>query len=141
VSRSDRQRATDILAVADEISAVVNRGIAEFNADALLRRALERCLEIIGEAAKSLTASSRDMMPGVPWEDEIRLRDRLSHHYQRIDARNSGRSLLTRSQRLRSEFATGWSTRVDPHGARCAFATLRTKLGGRADLPWPYSVD
>jgi uncharacterized protein with HEPN domain len=46
---------------------------------------MERCLEIIGEAGKALTDGARGEMSAVPWTDVIRLHDRLSHHYHRID--------------------------------------------------------
>ena len=86
MSRSDRDRLADIADAAVEIGQIVERDQTAYDADVTLRRALERCLEIIGEAAKSLDSTSRDAMPSIPWSDIIRLRDRLSHHYHRIDA-------------------------------------------------------
>ncbi len=55
MSRSDYQRVADMLMAADEIAAVVERGRPAFDNDVVLRRAVERSLEIVGEAAKSLT--------------------------------------------------------------------------------------
>jgi uncharacterized protein with HEPN domain len=49
-------------------------------------RALERCLEIVGEAAKALSDDTRAAISDVPWTQVVRLRDRLSHHYHRVDA-------------------------------------------------------
>lgn len=47
--------------------------------------AVERLLEIIGEAANSLSDETRDAHPDVPWQDIRRLRVVLAHHYHRVD--------------------------------------------------------
>jgi uncharacterized protein with HEPN domain len=86
VTRPGDKRLDDILAVADEVASIVARGKSDFDDDIALRRALERCLEIIGEAAKSLDDELRAAIPEVPWTEVVRLRDRLSHHYHRIEA-------------------------------------------------------
>lgn len=85
MSRADEQRIADILMAADEVSQVVARGREAFDADVVLRRAVERCLEIIGEASKSVSAGLTDRHPEIPWSEMARVRDRLSHHYHRID--------------------------------------------------------
>ncbi len=85
MSRSDAKRLDDIAAASAEIADIVGRGKAMFDKDLVLRRAMERCLEIVGEAAKALSDEVRSALPGVPWSDVVRLRDRLSHHYHRID--------------------------------------------------------
>jgi uncharacterized protein with HEPN domain len=54
VSRSDEQRVADLLEAADELAAIVGRGREAFDSDPVLRRASERLLEIIGEAADGL---------------------------------------------------------------------------------------
>jgi uncharacterized protein with HEPN domain len=86
VSRPDDKRLDDILEATSEIGDIVARGRAAFDEDVALRRAMERCLELVGEAAKSLSADVRDSIPSVPWSQVIRLRDRLSHHYHRVEA-------------------------------------------------------
>jgi uncharacterized protein with HEPN domain len=45
----------------------------------------ERCLEIIGEAAKSVSPSVTEAHPEIPWSDLAKVRDRLSLHYHRVD--------------------------------------------------------
>jgi uncharacterized protein with HEPN domain len=86
VSRPDDKRLDDIVEATIEIADIVARGRAAFDEDVALRRAMERCLEIVGEAAKSLSADVRDSIPNVSWSQVIRLRDRLSHHYHRVEA-------------------------------------------------------
>lgn len=85
MSRSDAHRLADMLMAADEIAAIVQRGRTAFDKDTALRRALERCLEIFGEAAKSISPELHDANPAIPWSDVAKIRDRLSHHYHRID--------------------------------------------------------
>lgn len=85
MTRSDDKRLDDIVATTSEVADIVGRGRAAFDIDVALRRALERCLEIIGEAAKALSEDVRSATPGVPWSEVVRLRDRLSHHYHRVD--------------------------------------------------------
>lgn len=67
------------------IAAIVERGRPAFDNDVVLRRAVERCLEIIGEAAKSVSPSVTEAHPEIPWSDLAKVRDRLSHHYHRVD--------------------------------------------------------
>jgi len=85
VTRPDDKRLDDILATATEVADIVSRGKNKFDDDVALRRALERCLEIIGEAAKALGDETRRAIVDVPWTEVIRLRDRLSHHYHRVE--------------------------------------------------------
>ena len=49
--------------------------------DELLRLALTKLVEIVGEAAKQVTAETRQNHPDVPWSAAARMRDRLVHHY------------------------------------------------------------
>lgn len=47
--------------------------------------ALERFLEIVGEAVKRLPADLRSRHPSVPWKEIAGTRDRLSHGYDDVD--------------------------------------------------------
>jgi uncharacterized protein with HEPN domain len=85
VSRSDGQRIADILDAATELAEIVARGKAAFLEDSILRRAAERLLEIIGEAANTISPETKNRYPGIGWRDVARLRIVLAHHYQRVD--------------------------------------------------------
>ena len=85
MSRSDKQRLADIVDAATELSAITGRGRDVFLADAILRRAAERLLEIIGEAANTLSEETTGQFPEIAWRDITRLRIVLAHHYQRVD--------------------------------------------------------
>jgi uncharacterized protein with HEPN domain len=49
--------------------------------DELLRLALTKLVEIVGEAAKHVSPELRGAYPDVPWTAAARMRDRLIHHY------------------------------------------------------------
>jgi uncharacterized protein with HEPN domain len=47
--------------------------------------AVERGIEIIGEATKNIPKSIRSKYPEVPWKDMAGMRDRISHVYHDVD--------------------------------------------------------
>ena len=59
----------------------------EFASNALVRAAVLRQLEIIGEATKRLSTDFRKAHPDVPWRKMAGLRNRLIHAYDDIDLR------------------------------------------------------
>jgi len=85
VARADTQRIDDMLQATSEIADVVSRGRRAYDHDIALRRAVERCLEILGESSKMVTPDTKDEIEDVPWSDLARIRDRLNHHHHRID--------------------------------------------------------
>ena len=54
---------------------------SDLDHDEFLRLALTKLVEIVGEAAKSISSEGRTAMPAVPWRAAARMRDRLVHHY------------------------------------------------------------
>lgn len=52
-----------------------------FMADPKTQDAVLRSFEVVGEAAKRVSASTRDRAPSVPWRSVAGLRDKLIHHY------------------------------------------------------------
>jgi uncharacterized protein with HEPN domain len=62
-----------------------NRTASELNADWKSALALERALEIIGEAVKRLPHELCDAYPTVEWRLITGMRDRLSHGYDDVD--------------------------------------------------------
>ena len=63
----------------------MSRGHRAFLDDPILGRAAEWLLEIIGEAAATLSDTTTIVYPDVPWRDLSRLRIVLAHHYHRVD--------------------------------------------------------
>jgi uncharacterized protein with HEPN domain len=56
-----------------------------FLADHMAMDAVERRLEIIGEASKHVDYGTRERYPDIPWGDMARLRDVISHKYNQVD--------------------------------------------------------
>jgi len=85
--RNDSVFVADILDEAKKIGEFIE-GMekSEFMKNELVRHAVERSLEIIGEAAKGLSEEYRISRPGVEWKKIIGLRNLLSHAYSRINA-------------------------------------------------------
>lgn len=53
-------------------------------ADPMRRMAVERSLELLGEAARRVTAGFREGHPEIPWRDLIGLRNVLAHDYGEV---------------------------------------------------------
>ena len=61
------------------------RSRSDLDTDEMLTLALTKLVEIVGEAAKQVSAETQDAYPAVPWSAAARMRDRLVHHYFDID--------------------------------------------------------
>ncbi|MGL4177336.1 MAG: HepT-like ribonuclease domain-containing protein [Dermatophilaceae bacterium] len=72
-------------AAAKAISYSSGRTRSDLDDDELLRLALTKLVEIVGEAAKHVSTDLRSDHPDVPWAAAARMRDRLTHHYFDID--------------------------------------------------------
>lgn len=56
----------------------------EFQLDLMRQAAVTRQLEIIGEAARRISETSRAEIPEIPWHQIIGMRNRIIHEYDRI---------------------------------------------------------
>lgn len=63
------------------------RGVSfeSYAIDSMRRMAVERGLEVLGEAAKRISASFKAEHPEIPWHSLVGLRNVLSHDYGEID--------------------------------------------------------
>jgi uncharacterized protein with HEPN domain len=78
----------DMLEVAREARELVAEIEAQaFLRDRVRRRALERMLELIGEAARRVTPVRQAELPEIQWRRIIGQRNILAHEYGRIDPR------------------------------------------------------
>lgn len=64
---------------------IAGRKRVDLDEDEMLRFALVRAIEIIGEAASKVSPEVRQGMPEVPWREAIGIRNRLVHAYFDID--------------------------------------------------------
>jgi len=58
---------------------------ANLNDDVMLRFALTKAIEIIGEAAANISKDTRDQLPHFEWGKIVGMRNRLVHVYFDID--------------------------------------------------------
>ena len=75
----------DIVASIDSINAYL-AGFDErsFGADAKTVDAVARRFEVVGEASKRIPVNVRERYPEVPWREMARMRDLISHQYERV---------------------------------------------------------
>lgn len=59
--------------------------VSTLQEDEKLALALVRLIEVIGEAAKAVTVSTREANPDLPWREMAGARDRLIHGYYDVD--------------------------------------------------------
>ncbi|MBI5816625.1 MAG: DUF86 domain-containing protein [Nitrospinae bacterium] len=81
----DAARLFDILEAADKILRyTVGYNFKVFAGNDLLMDAVERNLEIIGEASRNISGSFKESHPDVPWREIVALRNILIHEYGRV---------------------------------------------------------
>ena len=72
----------DIIDAGQAITAfIAGKTFAECEADRMLRRAVEREVEIIGEAARHLSTAFQENHPEVPWRRIVAQRHVIAHEY------------------------------------------------------------
>jgi uncharacterized protein with HEPN domain len=72
-------------AVREVIQVTDNVTLERFESELLLLRATERCIEVIGEAARRVSKPYQQAHPEIPWADIIGQRNILAHEYGQID--------------------------------------------------------
>lgn len=82
--RRDRQRLDDMIE-AELVAEETRVGRERFLASRGVRAAVERFIEIIGEAAGRTSAELRDAHPEIPWAEIVGMRNRLVHAYFDVD--------------------------------------------------------
>jgi len=84
--RDDEIRLRDMLDYSQRaIETIRDRLRADLDRDVVLSAALERFVEIIGEAATRVTEERRKLTPDIPWRQIIGMRNRLIHGYGTVD--------------------------------------------------------
>jgi len=64
---------------------IASKNQSDYQADELLRSAVERKVEVIGEAARRLSRAFTDGNPTVPWRQIMGTRHVLAHDYDTVD--------------------------------------------------------
>jgi uncharacterized protein with HEPN domain len=85
LDEKDMSRLWDMLDAARvSIEFIQNMQFEVFLEDRKTRNAVERNLEIIGEAARCISSNTRDYLSIIPWKSMIALRNILAHEYGEI---------------------------------------------------------
>jgi len=58
---------------------------SDLDTDEMLRLAMIRAVEVVGEAARRVSPELRDRHPTIPWSQAAGTRDRLVHGYDQVD--------------------------------------------------------
>jgi uncharacterized protein with HEPN domain len=79
-------RLSDILENIDAVAGMIEgMDFAGYSRDIKLRRAVERCVEIISEASRHIPTQLKDNYPEHPWQEIASIGNLLRHHYERVD--------------------------------------------------------
>lgn len=84
--RHDRLYLYDILECCDRVAEyIVGVNETDYHANTMLQDALVRNIEVVGEAVKNLSPELKEINPDVAWSQIARMRDKIAHHYFRIN--------------------------------------------------------
>jgi uncharacterized protein with HEPN domain len=85
VNENDSRRIEDILEFAAELEQCVDLGESHFLENKVTSRAVERIVELIGEAASAISPEGRSHYQDVDWSGALGMRTWLAHAYHRIN--------------------------------------------------------
>jgi uncharacterized protein with HEPN domain len=69
------------------LSYIKRRRVHEMSKNRMLTSAIERELEILGEAANHISEKAKSKAPEIPWKQIIGMRHHISHEYFDVDYR------------------------------------------------------
>ncbi|HEY1544502.1 MAG TPA: HepT-like ribonuclease domain-containing protein [Xanthobacteraceae bacterium] len=72
----------NIDAVAEMIAGI---DLTEYGGNLMLRRAVERCVEIVSEASRGIPDEMKAASPNQPWPEIASIGNLLRHHCERMD--------------------------------------------------------
>src|SRR6056297_743952 len=111
MKQRDREYLEDIQEMCEEIlEHIKGRSRDDLDSELMFCRSLERCFEIIGEAANGLTKDFKSEHSKIPWQKIISMRHHLIHAYMDVDyeilwdaAQNNVPKLITFSEDVLEE--------------------------------------
>lgn len=83
--RDERVYLGDILSAIERVLTYTKAGRQEFFADSKTQDAVIRNIEIMGEAVRGVSQSTRQAHPEIPWSKIAGTRDRVIHGYFHVD--------------------------------------------------------
>jgi uncharacterized protein with HEPN domain len=86
IKRSQLVRLRDVLGEIDAVSEMISDvDFGAYRQDHKLRRAIERCIEIVSEASRHVPRELKAQYSDQPWHEIAAIGNLLRHHYQRVD--------------------------------------------------------
>jgi uncharacterized protein with HEPN domain len=86
IKRSQLIRLQDMLENIDAVGEMMQGvDLAAYRKDLKLRRAVERCVEIISEASRHVPDDLKARFPNQPWPEIAAIGNLLRHGYERVD--------------------------------------------------------
>ena len=84
--RAEHVALRDILQAIDRATGIV-KGVDRkvYEVDYRVHMVVERCVEIVSEASRRVSPSSKDAFPDVPWHAIEAIGNKLRHEYGRVD--------------------------------------------------------
>lgn len=67
------------------VAAVSGKTREDLDSDPVLAAALERFIEVVGEAANKISTSTKDAAGEIAWREIVGMRNRLVHGYASVD--------------------------------------------------------
>ena len=83
--RDDREKLLDIMEAIQQIEKYAVQGREAFESSELIQVWHVRHLQVIGEAARTLSPTLKEKHPQIPWARVVGMRHILVHHYFEID--------------------------------------------------------
>src|SRR4029453_19075559 len=93
--------------------------VSQLEADRQRRDALLWNFTVLGEASGPLSAEVKDKFPDMPWQQPIRLRNRIVHGYWSIDLEVLHTTATRATTRIHSQLAHRPAQRYRQHLIRC----------------------
>lgn len=85
MNRDDQNRLEDIFEFAARLERYVAKGFEEFLAEDGSELAIERLIELVGEAASHFSEEFKLAYPAIAWREIVGMRVLLAHAYHRVD--------------------------------------------------------
>jgi len=86
VRRPHLIRLRDILEAIDGVAEMTQSvDVESYRHDFKLRKAVERCVEIVSEASRNIPDELKARFPDQPWQEIAAIGNLLRHQYQRVD--------------------------------------------------------
>lgn len=83
--RDERLYLTDILDAIDKVLSYTSGGRDAFYGSQMIQDAVVRNIEIMGEATRGVSDATKKAHAEVPWRDISDMRNKVIHHYFRVD--------------------------------------------------------